>query len=314
MKEKNDKTKFSGAGMLYQDIIKYSLSSPAEAKAEIEVEDKQPKGTFKTWQIGNWLLKHNKDYCNYYASGSASKIPQSNKTRGIVKRITRYLSNLQKWGLVEQLGLVDSDSKNGLKTPLYRFTTEGYIVAWIIKYDDAYQASQQQLNLKDLEESINRMKKAKHEIYELIKRLFSESFHSSMSDFISRFYAKCMQQDFAANTPFVTTEEEDKSKIRICIGPFDIIILAFIDVLNSGNYHFPKTIEYLSAAHTSFLVNKESAGAAAKMYLETLDEFPPESRNTIMAIEKAAIESNFVIAQPSKDWEKVWGPVKLSKR
>jgi hypothetical protein len=160
MKEKNDKTKFNGAAILYQDIIKYSLSSP--------IQD-----PFKAWQIGNWLLKHNKDYCNYYASGSASKIPQSNK-RGIVKRITRYLSNLQKWGLVEQLGLVDSDSKNGLKTPLYRFTTEGYIVAWIIKYDDAYHTSQQQLNLKYLEESINRIKKAKHEIYELIKRLFSE--------------------------------------------------------------------------------------------------------------------------------------------
>lgn len=42
------------------------------------------------------------------------------------------------------------------------------------------------------------------------------------------------------------------------------------------------------------------------MYLETLDEFPPETRNTIMAIEKAAIENNFIIAQPSKDWEKLW--------
>jgi hypothetical protein len=279
--------------MLYQDIIKYSLSSL--------VED-----PFKTWQIGNWLLKQNKDYCNYYVSGSKSKVPQSNKIRGVVKRITRYLYNLQKWGLVEQLGLVDSDSKNGLKTPLYHFTTEGYIVAWIIKYDDAYQTSRQQLNQKDLEESFNRMKKAKHKIYELIKRLFSESFHSSMTDFISRFYAKCMQQDLAYNTPFVTTEEEDKSEIRYRMGPFDRIILAYIAVLNSGNYHFPKTIEYLSAAHTSFLVNKESRGTAAKMYLETLDEFPPETRNTIMAIDKAAIESNFVIAQPSKDWEKLW--------
>jgi len=208
--------------------------------------------------------------------------------------------------LVEQLGLVDSDSKNGLKTPLYRFTTEAYIVAWILKYDDAYQTSQQQLNLKDLEESINRMKKAKHKIYELIKRLFSESFHSSMTEFISRFYAKCMQLDLAANTPFFTNEEEDRSKMQMRVGLFDKIILAFIAVLNSGNYHFPKTIEYLSAAHTSLLVNKESAEAACKIYLEALDEFPLETRNTIMAIEKAAIESNFVIAQPSKDWEKVW--------
>lgn len=261
MKERNDNTKFSGVAMLYQDIIKYSLSSLAETKAELEGKDIQPKGTFKIWQIGNWLLKHNKDYCNYYASGSISKIPQSNKTRGIVKRITRYLHNLQKWRIVEQLGLVDSDSKNGLMTPLYRFTTQGYIVAWIIKYDDAYQMSKQQLNPKDLEEAINRMKKAKHEIYELIKRLFSEGFCSSMTDFISRFYAKCMQQDLAANTPFSTTEEEDKSKICMRFGPLDIIILAYIDVLYSGNYHFPKTIEYLSAAQYSFLVNKENAGA-----------------------------------------------------
>ena len=115
-----------------------------------------------------------------------------------------------------------------------------------------------------------------------------------------------MEQDLAANTPFVTTEEGDRSKIQMRLGPFDMIILAFIVALNSGNYRFPKTIEYLSAAHTAFLVNKESAGAAAKIYLEALDELPPETRNTVMAIEKTAIESNFVIAQPSKDWEKVW--------
>lgn len=147
--------------MLYQDIIKYSLSS-------------RIRDPFKIWQIGNWLLKYNRDYCNYYASGSVSKIPQSNKAKGIIKRIKRYLYNLQKWGLVEQLGLVDSDSKNGLKTPLYCFTTEGYIVAWIIKYDDAYQMSKQKLNQRNLEEAVNRMKKAKHEIYDLFKRLFSE--------------------------------------------------------------------------------------------------------------------------------------------
>jgi hypothetical protein len=152
--------------------------------------------------------------------------------------------------------LVDSDSKNGLKTPLYRFTTEGYIVAWIIKYDDAYQMSQQQLNLKDLEESVNRMKNAKHEIFELIKRLFSENFYSSMTEFLSGFYAKCMEQDLATDTPFITTEKADRSKMQIHLGPFDMIILAFIAVLNSSNYHFPKTIEYLSAAHTYFLVNK----------------------------------------------------------
>lgn len=87
---------------------------------------------------------------------------------------------------------------------------------------------------------------------------FFQSFHSSMTDFISNFYAKCVQQDLAANPPFFTTEKEDKSKSKICmrVGPFDRIILAFIAILNSGNYHFPKTIEYLSAAHTSFLVDK----------------------------------------------------------
>lgn len=304
MKEKHDKTKFSGAAMLYQNIIEYSLSS--SLLAETEAEDKRPKGTFKITQIGYWLLKHNEDYYNYYGSGSASNIPQSNRIRSISKRITRYLRNLHQWGLVEQLGEVDSDSKNGLKTPLYRFTTEGYIVAWIIQYGDGYRYCQQRLNLNDLEGSVNRMKKAKHEIFELIKRLFSESFHSSMAEFISRFYAKCIEQDLAANTPFIATDEGDKSKMRMRVGPFDRIILAFIATLDSGNYHSPKTIEYLSAAHTSFLVNKESAGAAAKIYLGALDALPPETRNTIMAIEKAAIESNFVIAQPSKDWEKVW--------
>lgn len=80
----------------------------------------------------------------------------------------------------------------------------------------------------------------------------------------------------------------------------------FVSILIAGKFHYPKGIEYISAAHTYILTSKDTANIAFRLYLMALDEFPGKIRNMIMAHEKTVIESRFLTSQPSKDWEETW--------
>jgi hypothetical protein len=83
----------------------------------------------------------------------------------------------------------------------------------------------------------------------------------------------------------------------------DWLIVTFIRVLSCGNFHFPKAIEYLSKAVNILLTDNRTCEMAVGLYLEALDECPDNTRKNVMTLEKAEIESKFVISQPSKDWE-----------
>ena len=90
------------------------------------------------------------------------------------------------------------------------------------------------------------------------------------------------------------------------IGLFDQIILTLVHGLSKWNFQFPNGIEYLSAHHTFILTNKETAYVALRLYFMALDEFPDNTRDMIMALEKAQIEDELVKSQPSRDWTQVW--------
>jgi hypothetical protein len=95
-------------------------------------------------------------------------------------------------------------------------------------------------------------------------------------------------------------------KRSLGIGIFDQMILALVNLLNSRKYHFPKGVEYLSAAHTFILTDKNTAKTALDLFFKALYELPEETRKIVIAHEKAGIESRFVLSQPSKDWERKW--------
>ena len=285
MKERHDLNKFGSAAKLYQNILEY-------------LPRHNPKKTFKITQMGYWLLQQNDDYRNYY-TGSKAHTRASIRLENILKRIKRYFGNLVDWDLIECVAEVDSDTKNGQKTCLYRFTYVGDIVAWALEYYKFYNGYLQLGNL----ENLHSIKKIKQEIFELIKRLFSVNFDSYMTDFLLRFYTKCMDFDISNNCPFVPTGENKK---RLGIGIFDQIILALVNILITDKFHFPKGIEYLSASHTFILTSKYTANVALRLYLMTLDEFPDKIKNIIMAHEKTVIESRFLTSQPTKDWEEAW--------
>jgi hypothetical protein len=199
-----------------------------------------------------------------------SRIKDSIKLEGVLKRIKRYLLNLEQWGLIVKSGEVDPDTKNGLKTPLYDYTFFGHVISWTLKYKN------------------NPDKKliAKHQICKLIQAMFSQ-FSSYMTDFLAKIYEKFIKYDRNHQ-----------------IGFFDTIIINLIEVLESGNFHYPNSIEYLSHALDLVLRRGQTRVKAQELYRKALDEFPENIRRIIIHHEKNTIENNFVVSQPPKSWKK----------
>jgi hypothetical protein len=287
MKEKDDNSHLSNVAKLYQTILEYPLS-------------KHNPETYKITNMGYWVLNQNEDYKNYYA-GFNSKVRNSIRLESVSKRIKRYLDNLIRWGLVERVGEVDVDTRNGQKTFQYRHTNVGYIIAYATQYYNFYSMFHK-LGESDKLQCLSMMKKIKQEIFEHAKRIFS-GFNSNPTEFLVAFYTKCLEFDKIKNCPYMTF---DGNKRSLWVGLFDQIVLALVYGLSKWNLHFPNGIEYLSKAHTFVLTSKECADAALKLYFMALDEFPSKKRKMFVAHEKAQIESELVISQPSKDWEEAW--------
>ena len=98
--------------------------------------------------MGYWVLEQN-DYRNYYLN---SHIRMSIRLENVSKRIKRYLDRMIRWGLVELVGEVDSDTKNGQKTFLYRFTNVGYIIAYAVEYHNFYNGYDKLGKIENLDE------------------------------------------------------------------------------------------------------------------------------------------------------------------
>jgi hypothetical protein len=268
--------RLSSAAQLYQNILEYSMSK----------DYCDQKVRFKIRNIGYWLLKHNPDFRDFYANFRKRSTTESNKLNGISKRIKRYLDNLEEWGLIERLGLVDAETRNGQKTVLYGYTNFGYIIACVLEY---------------LYKEHKRERMAR-EIFDLIQLLLTENFFSYMTDFLTRFYAKCMEKDLEAS--FLIGR--DKNGRRMGIGIIDYLIIAIIRILSSGKFHFPRGIEYFSMAQEILLTDKKTRDITFRLFSEVLRELPEDIRNKFMAHEKAEIESRFARAQPTKDWVDLW--------
>jgi hypothetical protein len=217
-KEEHSNTRLSSAAQLYQNILEYSMSE----------DYYEQQGGFKIRNIGYWLLKHNPDFRNFYANFRKRSTTESNKLNGISKRIKRYLHNLEEWGLVERLGETDAETRNGQKTVLYGYTNFGCIIACVLEY--LYKE--------------HKRERTAREIFDLIQLLLTENFFSYMTDFLTRFYAKCMEKDLEAS--FLIGR--DKNGMRMGIGIIDYLIIALVRILTSGKFHFPRGVEYFSMA------------------------------------------------------------------
>jgi len=105
---------------LYQNILKYAH----------ETHEKSNLG-FKFLQLGNWLMRYNKEFLKYY-SGDKAHTPINARIANKRQRIQNCIDNLIKWNFLFISDWVQAD-KNNTQTPLYAMTAEGEIIFMIIK-------------------------------------------------------------------------------------------------------------------------------------------------------------------------------------
>jgi len=137
--ESDDKRDYTNNALLYQNILKYGL------------ENKFSDG-FRFTELANWLMKRNNEFRNYYTDSQAH-VPISHRVAQRRQRIQGCLEDLVNIRLVYIKTTVEA-LKNHDTIPLYDFTTEGYLLMWLIEimHNDAdkdAKAIQQVLNIID---------------------------------------------------------------------------------------------------------------------------------------------------------------------
>jgi hypothetical protein len=276
--DKRDKTKETRVSRLYQDMILYSLSSGYHDMLQKQKEQGEPIG-FKIKNIGYWLLHHNPDFIDRYRD-SMSKTRESIILSNIRNTIDGYLENLEKWCIVKRLQEVDAETRNGTKTPLYRYGRVGMIIAWILKYRD--------------KSDYDRKQEAKNNIFDLIQRMF-KSYNAYKADFLAEFYHKLIEYD-----------DNNNNQLGVCDGVIRQIISAFED----DSITHDKAIDYLDHVLQTILIKPvgdlQTKETILRLYLQTLDEVPEDTRKMTMYQDKHFFENKLSMSLPYKEWSKAW--------
>jgi hypothetical protein len=272
----------SGFARLYQDMIRYSISSEYRNMLQKQKEQGEPIG-FTVTEIGYWLLDHNPDYIDYY-SDSKSKTPGYIVLANIRQTLKSYLEHLGKWCIVKRLQEVDAETRNGTKTPLYRYGRVAIIIARILEYPDKsdYDGKQE----------------AKNNIFGLIQRMFKDPrvYNAYKADFLAEFYHKLIDYD---------SKNSSNPQLGLCDGVIRQIISAFKD----GSIAHDEAIDYFDHLQTILLKpvgDIQTKDTILGLYLQTLDEVPEGTRKMTMYHDKNFFESKLLMSMPTKDWSKAW--------
>jgi hypothetical protein len=269
----DDKTKKATVARLYQDMIRYSVSSEYHNKLQ------EQKG-FKVDDMGRWLLHHNPYLMERY-SGQKAKTRETTILDNIRNTIKRYLEHLNKWYIVRK---EDVDAKNGIKTELHRYDRVGLIIAWILEYRHSL----------DKSDDIGKQE-AKNKIFDLVQRMFKDpSLYSSYKEvFLAEFYRKLMEYD----------NNNNNDQPALC----DSVIREIISALENESY--PNAIYYLN--HVLQTIPLTPSGdlrtkqtILRNLYLQTLYELAEDTRRMVMDHDKSLFESKMLTShiQPPKDW------------
>jgi hypothetical protein len=135
---------------------------------------------------------------------------------------------------------------------------------------------------------------AKNKIFDLIQRMFKDpSYNAYKTDFLAEFYHKLIDYDNNNNQP----------------GLCDNVIRQKISALENDTYH--KAIDYFDHHLQTILLTPsgdlQTKQTILRLYLQTLDELPEDTRRMTMRHDKNFFESKMLMSQPPKEWSKVWG-------
>jgi hypothetical protein len=257
--QKDSNGNFTKKSLLYQDIINYSF--------EI---DKMATDIFRFTDLGKYLIKKNNEFNNYY-SGSNANVSITNRIAARRQIIDSRINDLMELQLIVKKGEVKA-KKNETLTPIYSFTTEGRILAYLMLY--RANQSKKSTDKQWIMDKIN----------ELIQLYFSDII-SYEDEVALRFFARLLKEQayYKVLLELVCNElyEESKADFKIysVSAAFEYAINAFRRV---------KKYEIISQVFILF-------------YLETLDEMDEKSRNIIIYLTKLEIQYKICYRCHSKE-------------
>lgn len=123
--EKAEGGAYTRLALLYQDILKYYIQ-------EIDKYKQENDGSFKDRELANWLLNHNHHWINHYKDPSTWKTKTDSRVDFIAENIKDKIIYLIKLGVLEEGGTTRAE-KGRFDIPVYRYTRDGRLLAWIQK-------------------------------------------------------------------------------------------------------------------------------------------------------------------------------------
>src|SRR6266496_2659280 len=116
--------KYTNNALLYQDILEYFFETTKNNKND------DPLDGFFFNDLAGWLVtKKNAEFVSYYTDFD-SRVTKQNRINARRRRIQECVTNLQNMGLILDIGPVEA-RRNKAKTPLYIYSKNGKIIAWI---------------------------------------------------------------------------------------------------------------------------------------------------------------------------------------
>lgn len=175
--------------LLYQDILLYSTIN----------------GTFRFSELGQWLVRNNREMLSYYDSTSSKKnTPYARRVHGQTKRIQNKLDDLVGLKLIDVKEPVEARKNKMIGTPSYSSTKPGYLLRWLIKAKDEeysnYSVTHSQFtqNIENKNYKIN-SSQSKKEFATIQQILDIIDFYSKINDsyslaFVNKFCKKCNEK------------------------------------------------------------------------------------------------------------------------
>lgn len=162
--------------LMYRDILRFANLSPT---------------SFKYTDLGNWLLKNNKEFRDELSAYSGSHSPQSRRLANKNHRITGRLEALIRLGLLYKGTIVPSNKNESLYTPTYHLTPSGRLITGLLEW----WLTSRNNGLADESIRDSKLHEVERNILTVVE-VFLQTKDSFLLTFIYAFFRKCVEKGF----------------------------------------------------------------------------------------------------------------------
>lgn len=116
--------------LMYHDMLRYGRERESNNEG------------FRFTDLGNWLIKNNREFYNYYTD-SKKRTPPNIRLANNRQRIQKLIDGLVTLGLLKISSFVEAEKNRREHIEIYNFSMEGLFLSWLLKAGDEEISSKQ---------------------------------------------------------------------------------------------------------------------------------------------------------------------------